>query len=129
MQSKSPDILSGQKFLRCIIFFHPDFTVGFGVSPNHALRLVGYTTGRESHPALKISYLIEYNILHIQKIYKSYLLRVLLQRVCDVDSVVGASLKVSYHVGEDNASDRFAFVFHKTLNVVIDELLFLLINL
>ena len=36
------------------IFFHPDFTVGFGVSPNHALRLVGCTTGRESHPALKI---------------------------------------------------------------------------
>ena len=27
---------------------------GFGVSPNHALRLVGCTTGRESHPALKI---------------------------------------------------------------------------
>ena len=36
------------------IFFHPDCTVGFGVSPNHALRLVGYTTGRELHPALKI---------------------------------------------------------------------------
>ena len=35
------------------IFFHPDFTVGLGISPNHALRLVGYTTGRESHPALK----------------------------------------------------------------------------
>ena len=39
------------------IFFHPDCTVGFGVSPNHALRLVGCTTGRESHPALKNSYL------------------------------------------------------------------------
>ena len=39
------------------IFFHPDFTVGLGISPNHALRLVGYTTGRESHPALKNSYL------------------------------------------------------------------------
>ena len=38
------------------IFFHPDFTVGLGISPNHALRLVGYTTGRELHPALKISY-------------------------------------------------------------------------
>ena len=35
------------------IFFHPDFTVGFGVSPNHALRLVGFTTGRDLHPALK----------------------------------------------------------------------------
>lgn len=36
------------------IFFHPDYTVGFGISPNHAFRLVGYTTGRELHPALKI---------------------------------------------------------------------------
>ena len=41
-------------FLCFPIFFHPDCTVGFGVSPNHALRLVGCTTGRESHPALKI---------------------------------------------------------------------------
>ena len=39
------------------IFFHPDYTVGFGITPNHALRLVGCTTGRESHPALKNSYL------------------------------------------------------------------------
>ena len=37
-----------------VIFFHPDYTVGLGVAPNHALRLVGYTTGRELHPALKI---------------------------------------------------------------------------
>ena len=37
-----------------LIFFHPDYTVGFGITPNHALRLVGYTTGRESHPALKM---------------------------------------------------------------------------
>lgn len=36
------------------IFFHPDYTVGLGISPNHALRLAGYTAGRESHPALKI---------------------------------------------------------------------------
>ena len=36
------------------IFFHPDYTVGFGITPNHAFRLVGYTTGRELHPALKI---------------------------------------------------------------------------
>ena len=43
-----------RQVLRLPIFFHPDCTVGFGVSPNHALRLVGYTTGRESHPALKI---------------------------------------------------------------------------
>ncbi len=38
-----------------LFFFYPDFTVGFGVTPNHALRLVGFTTGRELHPALKIS--------------------------------------------------------------------------
>ena len=35
------------------IFFHPDCTVGLGISPNHALRLVGCTTGGELHPALK----------------------------------------------------------------------------
>ena len=40
------------------VIFHPDFTVGLGISPNHALRLVGYTTGRELHPALKNNYLI-----------------------------------------------------------------------
>ena len=40
--------------LRYTIFFHPDCTVGLGISPNHALRLVGFTTGGESHPALKI---------------------------------------------------------------------------
>ena len=39
---------------RLLIFFYPDSTVGFGIAPNHTLRLVGYTTGRESHPALKI---------------------------------------------------------------------------
>lgn len=36
------------------IFFHPDCTVGFGITPNHAFRLVGFTTGRDLHPALKI---------------------------------------------------------------------------
>ena len=36
------------------IFFHPDCTVGFGIAPNHTLRLVGFTTGRDLHPALKI---------------------------------------------------------------------------
>ena len=54
-----PDNTPGTKYLSAInismiIFFHPDCTVGFGVSPNHALRLVGCTTGRELHPALKI---------------------------------------------------------------------------
>ena len=50
------------------IFFHPDCTVGFGVSPNHALRLVGCTTGRELHPALKILfnfYTVYYNLSQV----------------------------------------------------------------
>ena len=38
-------------------FFHPDYTVGLGVSPNHAFAkrrpLAGFTAGRELHPALK----------------------------------------------------------------------------
>ena len=36
------------------IFFHPDYTVGPGVSPGHAFRLAGYTAGGELPPALKI---------------------------------------------------------------------------
>lgn len=36
------------------IFFHPDFTVGPGISPDPAFRLAGFTAGRELHPALKI---------------------------------------------------------------------------
>ena len=43
-----------------IFFFHPDFTVGSGVPPDHASlpktgggRLAGCTAGRELHPALK----------------------------------------------------------------------------
>lgn len=36
------------------IFFHPDYTVGPGISPDPAFRLAGFTAGRESHPALKI---------------------------------------------------------------------------
>ena len=39
-----------------IIFFHPDYTVGPGISPDHALRLAGCTAGRDLHPALKILY-------------------------------------------------------------------------
>ena len=39
---------------RVMIFFHPDYTVGFGISPNHTVRLVGCTTGGDLHPALKI---------------------------------------------------------------------------
>ena len=56
------DSLAGHfgKPAACIFQKHidPDYTVGFGVSPNHALRLVGCTTGRDLHPALKIFYSI-----------------------------------------------------------------------
>ena len=41
-------------YKNCILFSHPDYTVGFGISPNHAFWLVGCTTGGELHPALKI---------------------------------------------------------------------------
>ena len=44
------------------IFFHPDYTVGLGVSPNPALRLAGCTAGGESHPALKI-------LIQLSKLY------------------------------------------------------------
>ena len=38
------------------VFFHPDCTVGFGVSPNlPPQRLAGCTASGESHPALKTS--------------------------------------------------------------------------
>ena len=51
------------------IFFHPDCTVGFGVSPNHALRLVGYTTGRELHPALKIFlFILRFYFIHCRMV-------------------------------------------------------------
>ena len=36
------------------IFFHPDSTVGPGITPGHASRLAGCTAGGEFHPALKI---------------------------------------------------------------------------
>ena len=52
-----PEQYHGRRYrIPCVrtIFFHPDCTVGLGISPNHALRLVGFTTGGESHPALKI---------------------------------------------------------------------------
>ena len=45
-----------QKINCTIIFFHPDCTVGSGISPDHASRLAGFTAGREFHPALKISF-------------------------------------------------------------------------
>ena len=37
------------------IFFHPDSTVGTGITPDHAFRLADSTAGRELHPALKMT--------------------------------------------------------------------------
>ena len=37
-------------------FFHPDYTVGFGISPNQRLPkqpVAAFTAGGEFHPALK----------------------------------------------------------------------------
>jgi len=37
-----------------MFFSYPDYTVGCGISPHPPFkRVVGFTTGRESHPALK----------------------------------------------------------------------------
>ena len=47
-----------QKINCTIILFHPDCTVGPGITPDHASRLAGFTDGRESHPDLKISFCI-----------------------------------------------------------------------
>lgn len=41
------------------IFFHPDYTVGFGIAPNHAFRLVGFTTGEDSNLALKTLFIFQ----------------------------------------------------------------------
>ena len=38
----------------CSSFFHPDFTVGTGITPVHAaMQLADYTAGRELHPTPK----------------------------------------------------------------------------
>ena len=36
------------------IFFHPDFTVGIGITPILRNALADFTAGREFHPALKM---------------------------------------------------------------------------
>ncbi len=43
------------------LFSHPDYTVGFGISPNRPpSRFADYTAGRESHPAPKKSQKIRF---------------------------------------------------------------------
>ena len=54
-----------QKINCTIIFFHPDCTVGPGISPDHASRLAGFTAGRELHPAPKNHFYFFFIIFHI----------------------------------------------------------------
>jgi hypothetical protein len=40
-------------------FFHPDYTVGFGISPNQLLtQLMDFTTDSELHSTLKLDELL-----------------------------------------------------------------------
>ncbi len=48
------------------IFFHPDYTVGFGVAPNQRTQLrpvADYTASEEFHPALKTFDLVVVHII------------------------------------------------------------------
>ena len=49
-----------------VIFFHPDYTVGTGITPVQ-LTLADFTAGRELHPALKIYmiFVIQYTQFHM----------------------------------------------------------------
>ena len=58
LQNNPAEKTAGQNSF--LIFFHPDYTVGFGISPNQSLRLAGFTAGEELHLAPKIFLL--YNI-------------------------------------------------------------------
>jgi hypothetical protein len=50
------NIFQATQKINAYIFFHPDYTVGTGITPVHAIRLADFTAGRETLPALKISY-------------------------------------------------------------------------
>ena len=72
-----PERLSQTRYFQNIrntrsFFFHPDYTVGFGIAPNHALRLVGFTTGGDSHPALKTLCFLQGVLWHISIGKSSY---------------------------------------------------------
>ena len=51
--------------MRHLLFFHPDCTVGIGISPIQ-LALADFTAGRELHPALKtLVFQLIVNLLYI----------------------------------------------------------------
>lgn len=58
-----------------IFFFHPDYTVGVGVSPTQ-LALADYTAGRELHPALKNIrlFLTKNSLAYVIQVVKQYYL-------------------------------------------------------
>ena len=43
-----------------LIFFHPDYTVGFGISPNHALRARGLYRRSGISPCPEDCFLIQF---------------------------------------------------------------------
>ena len=47
-----------------MLFFHPDYTVGFGISPNQRIMRsrASFTAGGDLHPALKNLYEPTYKI-------------------------------------------------------------------
>ena len=62
-------------------FFHPDCTVGSGISPDQPKRLAGFTAGGEFHPALKIIIIFSLSINH--KFYFCGVLRRILRFSAD----------------------------------------------
>ena len=49
-------------------FSHPDYTVGTGISPVHAITLADFTAGKESHLALKKYSVNKYKIIITQEV-------------------------------------------------------------
>ena len=45
--------------LHLLVFSHPDFTVGIGITPIHPIRVADYTAGKELHltPKTNLMYL------------------------------------------------------------------------
>ena len=65
---KPPNLDSGVDFkfklslnLTSLNFFHPDYTVGFGITPNQPFGSWAITTGGEFHPALKLKFFLQFD--------------------------------------------------------------------
>ena len=55
-----------------LTFFHPEFTVGSGITPDRPFGSRTVTAGRESHPALKILCSLVYRIAPVGVLVKKY---------------------------------------------------------